>query len=256
MDLTARLWLTLHLRSSDFPIGPTLSDVKAINWPDHMSLTSLIEHCFPLATCLPSVRETRIDPAFTITTLQKICRIKIRWTGNLRDHLSYDRSTETLYIFPHKICLISHLGSSNNVFPRDLLLETIRTLDLLFPFGDEGTQRYLDGKNQTFYRTYSQDMPRSTDMGEFRYWRKQLMELDEVFHQAPKGMLQLWYDRRNPMQWWTFWLAAMIAILTILFGIISSYTGLKQTALAEKAYQLSLIQACSRTEVLVDMCKR
>ena len=254
MDLAARLWLTLHVRSRDFPVGPSLSDITETQWMDRMSLQNMVQECFQPSTYSIEPYAARIDTAFTVKNLRKLCRIKIQWTANLRDHLDYDRSTGTLHLFPHKICLISHL-ESNDVLPKDLVAETLRTLDLLFPFGEESTQKYLAESGQDFYRTSSRDLSRATDFGEFRYWRRRLVELHGLFHQAPRSVLQMWHDRRNPIQWWTFWLAVVIALLTVLFGVISSYTGFQQVALAEKAYQLSVLQACSQGNISLQICR-
>ena len=253
MDLVARLWLNLHVRSGDYPLGPSLSDITDVEWTRKASLEKLIRSCFQASSHAANERHQRIDTAFTVENLRRFCRVHVQWTANLKDHLSYDRSTSTLYLFPHKICLISHLESCN-VLPEDFVSETIQTLDLLFPFGKESTRKYLNQTGQTFYRTSSRDLSRATDFGEFRYWRKRLEDLHDVFHQAPRNMLQLWYDRRNPLQWWTFWLAALIALLTIVFGIISSYTSFRQVALAEKAYELSVWQACSESNFSVEIC--
>ena len=254
MDLAARLWLTLHVRSGDFPVGPSLSDITETQWMDRMSLQNMVQECFQPSTYSIEHHDARIDTAFTVKNLRKLCRIKIQWTANLRDHLDYDRSTGTLHLFPHKICLTSHL-ESNDVLPKDLVAETLRTLDLLFPFGEESTQKYLAENGQDFYRTSSRDLSRATDFGEFRYWRRRLVELHGLFHQAPRSVLQMWHDRRNPIQWWTFWLAVVIALLTVLFGVISSYTGFQQVALAEKAYQLSVLQACSQGNTSLQICR-
>lgn len=253
MDLTARLWLNLHVRSGDYPLGPSLSDMTDIEWMKKASLAKLIRDCFQASSYAVNERHQGIDTAFTVENLHRFCRVNVQWTANLKDHLSYDRSTSTLCLFPHKICLISHLESSD-VLPEDFVRETIQTLDLLFPFGEEGTRKYLDQTGQTFYRTSSRDLSRVTDFGEFRYWRKRLEDLHDVFHQAPRNILQLWYDRRNPLQWWTFWLAALIALLTIVFGIISSYTSFRQVTLAEKAYELSVLQACSQDNFSAIIC--
>lgn len=32
LDLAVRLWLNLHVRSQDFPLGPSLSDMTEIDW--------------------------------------------------------------------------------------------------------------------------------------------------------------------------------------------------------------------------------
>ena len=253
LDLVVRLWLNLHVRSQDFPLGPSLSDMTETDWLEKATLNKLVEDCFQPSSYSMNEQHRNIDPAFTIKNLRRFCRIKVRWTANLRDHLLYDRPTATLHLFPHKICLISHLDSGN-VLPKDFVAETLRTLDLLFPFGEEDTRKYLDQTGQTFYRTSSRDLSRATDFGEFRYWHKRLVVLHGVFNQAPRSILQLWYDKRNPLQWWTFWLAALIAILTIAFGVISAYTGFQQLAIAERAYQLSVLQMCLQPNPPAALC--
>lgn len=253
MDLTIRLWMTLHVRSEDFPLGPSLSDITEIPWLEKASLKTLIQETFPKIPTTISSQGSHIDPSFTAKSLRKICRIKIKWTANLKDHLRYDSFTSSLWLFPHKICLINHLETCN-VLPKDFMLETLRTLDLLFPLGKQSTQRYLDESGQTFYRLSSRNTLRASNFDEFVYWRKQLEDLHDVFHRAPKSMPQMWYDRRNPVQWWTFWLAGVIAILTIVFGVIASYTGFKQVALADKAYRFAVLQACSQDNA-PDLCR-
>jgi hypothetical protein len=49
-----------------------------------------------------------------------------------------------------------------------------------------------------------------------------------MFHEPAVGVAQLWADRRNPQQWLTFWIAMMVLVLTILFGIISTVMGFLQ----------------------------
>ena len=39
----------------------------------------------------------------------KLCRVRIQWTGNLRDHLCFDRATSTLYLFRHMTATPSSL---------------------------------------------------------------------------------------------------------------------------------------------------
>ena len=254
MDLAARLWLTLHVRSEDFPVGPSLSDMTETSWAAASSLKGIIRETFPTNPYSSNNSNTRIDPSFTVVRLHKICRIKIHWTANLRDHLSFNRSTSTLFFFPHKICLISHLESCD-ILPKDFVAETIRTFDLLAPFGDESTQKFLDETRQSFYRTSYRDLPRATDLEEFRYWRKRLTELHDVYNEAPRSVLQIWHDRRNPLQWWTFWLAVAIAVMTIIFGIITSYTGFRQVNIAQKSFDLALAQACSQSN-LPEFCTK
>lgn len=246
MDLAIRLSMTLHVRSGDVPIGPLLSDVTTIEWKGKQSLRNLVAKTFPRCReglALPAFHVNRIESAFNIMTLRKICRIKVHWTQNLKDHLRFDHSTRTLYIYPHKVCLLNHFEWCK-VYPKDFRLETIRTLDLLFPYGDRSTEMWLEESNQPFHRTSSSYMQaRASNFEEFRYWRRQLVELYHVFQQPPTTVRQMWHDRRNPMQWYTFWLAALIAILSIVFGSLGTYIGFKQIQLAERSIQISLAQA-------------
>ena len=248
VDLAVGLWMSLNVRARDAPVGPWLSDVTTVEWTQKQSLRNLVEDTFPkcaisLAPTLSTLYDrAHIDPAFNVMALQKICRVNVKWTSNLKDHLRFDHSRRTVHIYPHKVCLLNHFEWCN-VYPRDLLLETIQTLDLLFPYGDNSTERYLEESNQPFYRTsssFTQACPSS--LAEFCYWRQRLMELDRVFREPPTSVDRLWYDRRNPMQWYTFWLAVLIAILSVVFGSLGTYIGFKQIELAERSIQISLSQ--------------
>jgi hypothetical protein len=250
MDLAIRLWLTLHIRSGDAPIGPFLSDVTIVEWRKKQPLRNLVAATFPRCRknlISPVSQQSHIEPGFNIMNLRKICRIQVQWTQNLKDHLRLDRSSRTLHIYPHKVCLINHLEWSN-LFPKDFLLETIRTLELLFPFGDRSTELWLEQKNQPFHRTSSSYMQaRASRFEEFSYWKPQLLELYHAYQQPPTSVLQMWHDRRNPMQWYTFWLAALIAVLSIVFGSLGTYIGFKQIELAEKSIEIAYAQVNSRS---------
>jgi hypothetical protein len=250
LELVSRLWLTVHITSTKCRIGPTGSEVTPVPWEDSVSLRATISNCFRKSELMPTFREARIDPGFTMANLSYICGIQVRWTDNLKDHLAYDRLMDVVWIYPHKICLVNHQGGG--IFSDDFLIETLRTLDLLFPM-DKSTKTYLEKAGHTFNRTHTHYARRAEDITEFHYWRKAVAELHDVFNRTPSKPYQLWHDRRNPMQWWTFWLAALIALLTVVFGIISSYIAFKQAALSEvanqlseKSYRLSILQACAQ----------
>ena len=252
MEITARLWLTLHVRSKDYPIGSS-SRVLDIEWLNNVTLKKMVDDCFAKSSYQPGEADLRINPSFTIPKLRKLCRIKTCWTHDLKDHLYYDRSRKTVHIYTHIAVLKSHMNEPAKVFPEDLLKETIRTLELLFPVYKISTLKFLEGQNQGFYRG-PLGLP-ATDFGDFDYWRKRLMELHDVFHQAPKSIPQMWNDRRNPMQWWTFWLAVFFSVLTVIFGVISSYSGFWQLRHAGKSYELALLQACASINPPVGLCK-
>ena len=48
------------------------------------------------------------------------------------------------------------------------------------------------------------------------------MELHDEFHAPPRGLWATLRDYRNPVQWWTFWLAIFIAGETLVFGVVAS----------------------------------
>lgn len=69
----------------------------------------------------------------------------------------------------------------------------------------------------------------------FRFWHDRLIMLKEVYDEArPRNISQWWYDRRNGVQWYTFWVAIFVLVLTLFFGLVQSIEGGLQVY---KAYQ-------------------
>ena len=73
----------------------------------------------------------------------------------------------------------------------------------------------------------------------FRYWRDRLVILKEVYDDArPDTLSQWWHDRRNGSQWYPFWIAlwvAVLTILTIIIGVVQCVESGLQVYLAELA---------------------
>jgi len=66
----------------------------------------------------------------------------------------------------------------------------------------------------------------SRQIANFVHWHDRLLILKEVYDEArPRTMSQWWYDRRNGVQWYTFWVALLVLLLTIFFGVIQSIEG-------------------------------
>lgn len=136
---------------------------------------------------------------------------------------------------------------TNIIFPDGCLNETMRTLDILFPFGDDHTMEYLKNEAQDFYALtiprHSRYLP--ADLNEFDYWRDRLAVLYNLLNQPPSTLVGMLYDyRRNPIQWWTFWLAVFLSILILVFGVAGLIIGSKQLRPSEKAHALAVEQAC------------
>src|SRR5271170_5920640 len=98
-------------------------------------------------------------------------------------------------------------------------METILSLDLLFPAWDRRTNDLLDDLGQSFQQTGPFDpfeVSRTLNLIDFDHWRDRLLEVyEEVFQSPPVSWAQLFRDRRNPQQFWTFWIALVILALTI-----------------------------------------
>lgn len=119
----------------------------------------------------------------------------------------------------------------SSVLPRGLVKETLQTIALLFPQGEKKTSRkYQRSKSIDARLTrcgFLHDKDR--DIATFFYWRDRLAILKQVFDDThPKSIHQWWWDRRNGVQWYTFWTAVLILGLTIFFGIVQSVEGALQ----------------------------
>lgn len=73
--------------------------------------------------------------------------------------------------------------------------------------------------------------PPSLDIKDYPFWGDKLVTLHEAYRKAkPTSLKQWWQDRRDSSQWTTFWLAVVAILLTLMFGLIQSITGVIQAA--------------------------
>jgi hypothetical protein len=245
MELSARLWLTLNVRSDAAAFGPVQAHVSTIEWKDEVSLAQLVELQFPLSAHLPKEKNPWIDPALTAANLTNVYRIRVHWSNNLIDHLKYDGKRGILTVYQHKICLLAHLRSpSSSIIPVSVLEETVDTLNLLFPFPDSRTENFLSQSKKTFYGLGNCGRPRKLDLREYNYWRDRLVELIRVSDEPPRNWWQLFTDRRNKLQWATFWIAVLVLMLTLI-GLAGSTVS---AVYSIKQYNLALAQACLASE--------
>lgn len=118
------------------------------------------------------------------------------------------------------------------LFPDGFVEETRRTLTLLLPSGPE-TRKWF--RKQQTAKNYILD-PKVIECGrlkaddrqieKFRFWRDRLVILKQVFDEAKPGNIsQWWWDRRNWVQWYTFWVAVIVLFLTFFFGLIQCVEG-------------------------------
>jgi hypothetical protein len=120
------------------------------------------------------------------------------------------------------------------MLPAGLVDETIRTIKLLFPSDDAATRKHYQAKATAL--SFDPQLIRSghlkTDdrqIEKFVYWHDQLIVLKQVFDEAtPQTITQWWYDRRNGVQWYTFWIAIVVLTLALFFGLVQSIEGALQ----------------------------
>jgi hypothetical protein len=118
-------------------------------------------------------------------------------------------------------------------------------MNFLFPDWDEKTQVFLQRKDQTFGMEAPVDYPGPLQLSDFYFWRDRLSTLYIEFCSPPPSMTQLFYDRRNVLQWYTFWFAVLIVVLTVIFGLIASITACLQTKYTYQALLLAMDAASS-----------
>ncbi|KAH7360028.1 hypothetical protein BKA66DRAFT_573773 [Pyrenochaeta sp. MPI-SDFR-AT-0127] len=252
IELVVRLWLGLNICSKGLSVGPANPRESRIDWEDGQSFNALVATQFPQGPSKGTATNVQFDDSFTAVNLKSICRLHLRWTDNLTDHLKLEgpRGQRSLSIYQHKICLVNHWKATETaLIPTDILDETIRTLDLLFPFGDPKTNAFLEEEDIQFWSISRglSETSRATKLDEFRYWRSRLAQLSNLFHGPPETVMQTLLDTRNITQFATLWVAIFgVFFLTIIFGVLSTVYSVKQYRVAMKSYELALAQACQQ----------
>ena len=125
------------------------------------------------------------------------------------------------------------------LFPEDFLNETLLTLALLLPRANKDCKRWLSKARKRCSGVIDAEVAEQS-LGHqgrlvrtYDYWHDRLVVLAEAFDKTePKGLSQWWADKRKRVQWFTFWIAVTVLILTIIFGLIQSVTGILQVYVA------------------------
>ncbi|KAJ4377208.1 hypothetical protein N0V83_000031 [Neocucurbitaria cava] len=259
VELTARLWLGVHVSSRQLSVGPINPRDTRIEWPNDQPLDQIVAAQFRQRFLRAVDDEYSLDDSFTVVNLKAICRIHIRWTDNLVDHLKLEgpRGHRILSIYRHKICLVNHLkGPDPTVIERGVLDEAIRTLDLLFPFGDLKTAEFLKAERVHFHSMPPSEFSQPINLAEFTYWRNNLSQLLRLLNGPPETIAQTLLDRRNLSQFATLWVAIFgVFFLTILFGILATVYSIKQYRIAVRSYELALVLACREDPTIPGFCQ-
>jgi hypothetical protein len=114
-------------------------------------------------------------------------------------------------------------------------------LALLFPAlptANKGTKKWLSNFPNIDHRVNQCGHLKTDDrqIERFLFRHDRLVSLKQVFDEAqPKTLSQWWYDRRNGVQWYTFWVAILVLAFTLLFGLIQCIEGAMQVYIAYSA---------------------
>ncbi|KAK4454884.1 hypothetical protein QBC34DRAFT_391005 [Podospora aff. communis PSN243] len=255
INAAAGLWLTLDIRSPShhLPLGSVLC------WREEQSLSALVEQFFH-ANNTPSRKgktaTTQLNSNLTMSHLIVNYNFGIIWTHNLADHLTIDWDHKKVTVYEHKICLANHLRlQDQGVLPVDLTKEAIDTMNLLFPFDHTPTEALLRKHNVYFYGLGYYGRQRNLDVAKYPYWGSRIEELNRVLDEPPIGLHQLSLDRsqKNLLQFATFWIAAGVAVLTVITFALGVYAAIytkKQYDLGVLQYELSLAQACEAEDAV------
>ena len=127
--------------------------------------------------------------------------------------------------------------------------ETLLTLALLLPRANPKCKKWYRkaGKEQRRYdikldaAAASQRLgQKGHDASKYQYWNDRLALIAEAFDKSePKGISQLAFDRRKPLQRYTFWIAVVVLLLTMIFGLIQSTAGIFQVYVAYHPVNIS-----------------
>ena len=234
IELVIHLWLltsvaiwshpSRHPKEGSFP------------WLESQSLCGVLERHMTV----PAVSNASANEAFSdylnVVKMKKIANFQVVWTDDLADHLTM--RDNTVYLFYQVVALrklstsMSLPGSTSVFLPAEFINETLATLSLLVPHTKQGCNAWLRAQVDTFRLDPFIILDRQlVERGKrkYPYWQVRLVALAEAFDKKmPTGPIQWWYDRRDMGRWWNYWLIVLGIVLTILFGLIQSVTGILQ----------------------------
>ena len=231
VDLAAGLWLMLSI--SMYP-GDVSYDEPVI-WRDYEILgnsqglvpKTFSDHC-------NSTDLVKLPQTFTAAHLEQIGGIKVIWTSNFADHLLLKDDDTKLMLFHQASVLQLHKKSPTSLLPKLLVDETMRSISLLIPpilgkpnpwFQQQRKKNQIDAQAGICDRLNSSER----QIEKFVYWRDRLVLLKRTFDDAePRNVSQLWWDDRKKTQWFTFWVAVLVFIMTVFFGVVQSVAGIVQ----------------------------
>ncbi|WQF79167.1 hypothetical protein CDEST_04181 [Colletotrichum destructivum] len=234
LALCASLLLMTNVRGHRYGV----SGSNLLDWTADETLKGSVESHFARQRPVLQSGNTRLSRLFTARNLSRVGGMNVKWTTNLVDHLILADDDRTVFLFHCASFLKFQKSCARGIFPEGLMEETIRTLTLLFPENDIHSRKWL--KTEIDTKKLDRSLAscgslRSRDrrFEKFFFWHDRLLILKQAFDESsPRTLAQWWNDRRNIVQWYTFWVAIMVFVLTTFFGLVQSIEGGLQVWLA------------------------
>ncbi|KAI1764172.1 hypothetical protein GGR53DRAFT_530804 [Hypoxylon sp. FL1150] len=194
--------------------------------------------------------------------IERTLKMNIVWTDILGAHLDIDTSTNTLFLFRQAaVCLLNTSeptgrqtflrscvidGMMEECQLRGLMYEILLSLYVLYGQSPKSRQRFdedeaFGGIPQPHRDSLLQRLCRGLWISnelQSRHKRVYILHTDfpmlgaklqflseHTRLQEPRSLMQLWRDKRNTLQWWTFW-------AVVIFGVITVVLAAMQTVLA------------------------
>lgn len=208
-------------------------------------MNEFVQRQFPISKWTTSPSESRLDKHFNVPYMLQACSLKIEWTGFICDHLRLNEENKTLQVYFLKLCAYDHLNGSGSslggkpILPKQMLLETIWTLNLLFPNGDQ-TTAFLKQENRTFHIDAVPVTRRPRDLNDYVYWRERLFLLRRLYMAEPENFREFWYKRQGYGTRFQVITTILFGfLLAVIFGVISSVTAIISTKATLKSLDVA-----------------
>ena len=195
-------------------------------------------------------RNREFEGFFTFHDMHRLSSFKIRWTNNFLSHLRVRKLRErgftiTIFVFHHATVLpaIANVSVffilvfvslctdsiSGPVHQREYAREALGTLGLLIPSDPDCLKWFQANAGEDIDPNAGCQFEPSRFVQEFCMWRANLLAIEREWdNSSPRSLKQWWKDRRRRREWFPFWVAAIVVILTIvslLLSLISAVTG-------------------------------
>ncbi|KAI8949361.1 hypothetical protein F4801DRAFT_553360 [Xylaria longipes] len=238
LDLAASVWLTTRV-DTEVASG-------CVTWKPNETLQDCIQSHFRSVTVVDDTKRDITPRSLTVAYLCKKHGFTVYWTDDLRHHLNVDWENQRITVYEHLIYLCNYLNyPASTPISIDIIEEAVDTINLLFPSDQKRTKIFLKGENKTFNRLGYCGRERRMRLSDYHHWHERISALKEALDDAPKGHHQLVLDKehQNFLSWATFWIAFIVALLTIIsiaFGIVGIVFAVFSYAISVKSYKIAV----------------